>query len=111
MPRPRSECQTLTVGQLARRWGVSAARIRQLVQGGRLPGAFTIPLAGHYGATAKIPLATVIQAATQDWVVIPGQQAGPRPRRRRGDTGPALKHFAPLANDPPGGGSPAGARG
>ena len=113
MPRSQTECQTLTVGQLARRWGVSAARIRKLVESGLLPGSFTIPSAGRYGATLKIPLATVIQVETEDWAVVPqGNRPRPKPRRGGRDSGPALKHFPKLAASPePASGSPADAQG
>jgi hypothetical protein len=111
MPRAAVPCHALTVGQLAKRWGVSADRVRQLVQSGRLPGAFTIPSAGRYGATVKIPLATITQAE-EDWAVVPQPQAGSKPRRRRGDAGPALKHFPKLATNPePASGSRADAQG
>ena len=98
MPRSQSKCLSLTVGQLARRWGVSADRIRQLVQSGYLAGVFTIPSAGRYGATLKIPLSTVIQLETEDWAVAlkKPQRAGPRSPRRRGDLEPAYKHFPKL---------------
>jgi hypothetical protein len=103
----------LTVGQLARRWGVSADRVRRLVEGGHLPGAFTIPSAGRYAATVKIPLATVVQFETEVWAVVPqSNRAGSKPRRRGGDSGPALKHFPKLAASPePASGSPADAPG
>jgi hypothetical protein len=97
MPRPSSQTEALTIGQLARRWGVSAARVRSLVSSGQLPGAFTIPSAGRYGATVKVPLATVIQLETQDWSVVPENQgARPKPPRRKDDSGPAFRHFPKL---------------
>jgi hypothetical protein len=109
-PRPRAQSQTLTIGQLARRWGVSVDRVRKLVQGGRLPGAFAIPSAGRYGATVKVPLATVLQLETEDWAVVPDKQrAWPKPSRRRDDSGPALKHFPKLASPGPAAGSRADA--
>jgi hypothetical protein len=113
MPRSPGSCQALTIGQLARRWGVGVERIRQLVHSGLLPGAFTIPSAGRYGATLKIPLATVIQVETEDWALIPqGKQTGPKPSRRKDDSGPALKHFPKLAASPePVSGSPEDAGG
>jgi hypothetical protein len=112
MPRPQAQCQALTIGQLAKRWGVSADRVRKLVLGGHLPGAFTIPSAGRYGATVKVPLATVLQVEA-DWALAPAHQAaGPKRPRRGSDSGPALRHFPKLAaNDQPGGGSPAAAPG
>ena len=67
MSRNQTPSQSLSVGQLARRWGVSADRVRRLIDAGHLPGAFTIPSAGRYGATLKIPLVAVIQAETEDW--------------------------------------------
>jgi hypothetical protein len=99
-------CQALTVGQLARRWAISAKRVRELVLGGHLPGAFTIPSAGRFGATLKIPVDTVLKVETEDWAVVPQPaQARPKPRRR-GDSGPALRHFPSLATDQDGDGSP-----
>jgi hypothetical protein len=96
MPRPQPQCQTLTIGQLAKRWGVSADRVRKLVLGGQLPGAFTIPSAGRYGATVKVPLATVLQVEA-DWAVAPAKQAARPKRPRRGDdSGPAFRHFPKL---------------
>jgi hypothetical protein len=107
MPRTETTCQALTIGQLARRWGVSADRVRKLVLGGQLPGAFVIPSAGRYGETLKVPLATVIRVETQDWAVAPqGERAGPKPPRRRGDSGPALKHLKPAPTPGPASGCP-----
>ena len=113
MPRPLTLCQTLTIGQLARRWGISTDRVRTLVTNGQLPDAFTIPSVGRYGATIKIPLATVIQLESEDWAMVPQRQrAGPPPSRRRNDCGPALKHFPTLAASPePASGSRADAQG
>jgi hypothetical protein len=97
VPRGATACEALTVGQLARRWGVSAHRVRQLALGGRLPGAFVMPSAGRYGDTLKIPLATVVRLETGDWALAPaGAQTGPGPRRRAGGDGPALRHFPGL---------------
>jgi excisionase family DNA binding protein len=103
----------LTVGQLARRWGVGRDHVRQLINDGRLPGVFTIPSAGRYGAAVKIPLASVVQAETEDWVLAPDKQGQARPRPpKRGDDGPALKHFPALAANPePASGSPGAAPG
>jgi hypothetical protein len=114
MPRTVTSCQALTVGQLARRWGVSVDRVRQLVRAGHLPGAFTIPSAGRYGATVKVPLDTVLRVETEDWAVLPRAraQAGPKPGRRGGDAGPALRHFPNLRATPgPAFGSPGAAPG
>jgi hypothetical protein len=98
MPRSKTNCETLTIGQLARRWGISRDHARQLVDAGYLPGAFKIPSAGRYGATVKIPLASVIQAETEDWLLMPVGKttAKPKPLRRGGDSGPALRHFPKL---------------
>ena len=101
MSRNQTPSQSLSVGQLARRWGVSADRVRRLIDAGHLPGAFTIPSAGRYGATLKIPLVAVIQAETEDWAVLPeGGKRGPRTPRTRGESGPALRHFPQLAASP-----------
>ena len=96
MPRAATSCQSLSVGQLARRWGVSADRVRKLVSTGLLPGAFTIPSAGRYRATVKVPLATVL-LVEEGWAVAPAKQAArPKRPRRGGDSGPAFRHFPKL---------------
>jgi hypothetical protein len=112
VPRAPTPCQALTIGQLARRWSISPERVRQLALGGDLPGAFRIPSAGRYGETIKIPLATVVRLETEEWAVAPEKRkAGLKSRRRGSDSGPALRHFPGLVNDPPDGGSPEDAAG
>jgi hypothetical protein len=99
MPLTKTERRSLTLGQLARRWGLSRDHARQLVLDGHLPGAFTIPSAGRYGAVLKIPLASIIQVES-DWAVIFEKIRTARPKppsRRNSDSGPALKHFPKLA--------------
>src|SRR5262249_12399601 len=101
MPRDPESCRALPAGQLARRWRVSVERVRQLVAGGHLPGAFTIPSAGRYGAALRVPLAAVLRVETEDWAVTPEPaRARPRPRRRGGDAPPALRHFPNLRATP-----------
>jgi hypothetical protein len=113
MPRSLTTCQALTLGQLAKRWAVSIDRVRQLVLAGHLPGSFTIPSAGRYGATIKVPLATVLQVEAEDWAVVPqGNRARPKRHRQNDDSGPALKHFPKLATSPePASGCPGAAQG
>lgn len=98
MPRERTSCEALTVGQVAKRWAISVDRVRSLVATGRLPGAFAIPSSGKYASTVKIPLAAVLQAE-QDWAVAPELDGRP-PRKRRGRRDgslPTLKHFPELS--------------
>jgi len=70
MPRPRIQCEALTPGQLARRWGLGVDRVRGLIQSGKVPGAFRVPSAGRYGKAVRIPLAAVLQAE-KEWAVAP----------------------------------------
>lgn len=51
--------QTLTPGQLAKRWRIGMNRLDALLDAGWLPGVFTIPAAGGFGAATRIPLADV----------------------------------------------------
>ena len=101
MPDEKSKCGALTIGQLAKRWGISPDRARGLVETGQLPGAFVIPSVGRYGATLKIPLSSVLQVE-QDWIVVPEHAAAPRrrPGRYRGGSPPKLKHFPDLGSNP-----------
>lgn len=98
MPRQQTQLEALTPGQLARRWGVSAARVRMLVESGRIPGTFRIPGVGRYGDTVKIPLASILKKE-QEWAIAPtdAESSRRRPTRRSGQ-GQRLKHF-PELND------------
>ncbi len=98
MPRTAITCQALTIGQLAKRWGIGRAHVRQLIDGGHLAGVFTIPSAGRYGAVTKIPLASVIQVEMEDWASVPESKnkARPKPPRKKDSSGPTLKHFPKL---------------
>jgi hypothetical protein len=102
MPRTSTTCQALTIGNLAKRWGISRDHVRQIIEDGHLEGVFSIPSAGRYGAVTKIPLASVVQAETDDWVVErkKTEYARPKAPRRRDDSGPALKHFPKLRASP-----------
>ena len=114
MPRPQAQRLTLTIGQLAKRWGISCHHVRQLIEDGHLGGVFCVPSAGRYGAVTKIPLDSVLKAETENWAVTPKkpERARPRPSRRGGDPGPALRHFPKLAASPaPASGSPEASQG
>jgi hypothetical protein len=101
MPRPRTQLDALSPGQLARRWGLSVDRVRRLIEGGKLPGSFKVPAAGRYGEAVRVPLAVVLQAE-QDWAIAPvdGKQLG-KPRKQHGSH-PPLKHFPELRHVSPG---------
>jgi len=68
MPKARTQRNALTRGQLARRWGVSVARVRQLIDSGRLGSVFEIPAVDGFGKVLKIPIESV-KAAERDWSV------------------------------------------
>lgn len=85
-----------TVGQLAKRWSVSEARVRALIESGVLNGAFTIPSAGRFGETTKIPIDSVL-TAERTWAVTAAVQ---KPRQRhRANPVAAFKHFPELIDD------------
>jgi len=100
MPRSRTKCESLTPGQLAKRWGISADRARRLVESGQIPDAFRIPSVGRYGETIKVPLFAVIQAE-QDWAVSPAGSEPSRKLRSRRNGSPPLKHFPELRHASP----------
>lgn len=100
MPRTATQPGALTIGQLAKRWGVSGDRVRQLLECGLLPEAFRIPSAGCYGDTVKIPLSAVLQAETE-WRIIPATGTVKRKRdRRNGRLEAGLRHFPELSPNP-----------
>jgi len=100
MPRHRATIEALTVGQLAKRWGLGPKHVRELVNSDLLPDSFEIPSAGRYGATVKIPLATIRDAEAK-WRLsnktISAQACAPP--RRRDNRRVALKHFPTLNGD------------
>ena len=59
MRRNNSRPHTYSVGQVAKRWGISPDRVRQLIDAGKLAGTFEIPSAGRFGKALRIPAETV----------------------------------------------------
>ena len=100
MPRPQTQLDAMTPGQLAKRWGVSVARVRNLVESGRIPGAFRIPSVGRFGETVKIPVSSVVEVE-QRWTIAPIDATTHTQRRnRRNGHSPSLKHFPELNAQP-----------
>jgi hypothetical protein len=103
MPRPKTQCETLTIGQLAKRWSIGRDHARGLVDHNTIRGVFTIPSAGRYGKAIRIPLASVL-LAEREWGDssdgnYPPNSPCPRPRRSNGGS-PRLKHFPELNTEP-----------
>lgn len=94
MPREKTNRSSLSVGQLAKRWGVSPDRVRGLVQAGQIPGAFRIPSAGRFGSTIKIPLSVVVELES-DWTV----QGAKQKKRRSPNSILELRHLKSLTTD------------
>ncbi len=100
MRRTVTERAALSVGQLAQRWCISPDRVRKLIAAGKLPGSFTIPSAGRYGESVKIPLATILNVEAQ-WAIEPSTSSNDRqPKRRRSPGDVQLKHFPELNASP-----------
>ncbi len=68
MPKPATQREAVTYGQLARKWGVSVARVQQMVKEGRLLGVFEIPPVEGFGKVRKIPMESV-KAAERSWSI------------------------------------------
>jgi hypothetical protein len=99
MSRESTSANSLTIGQLAKRWSVAEARIRQLIEAGKIMGVFRIPSAGRYRETTKIPLAS-IQTAEREWAVVPSTARQQQTKRQRSSRSlPTFKHFPELIND------------
>jgi hypothetical protein len=97
MPRPKTQCEALTVGQLAKRWGIGREYARDLADQEEILEAFTIPSAGCHGRTTRIPLAAVL-TAQQHWANHPEDNPLLKRRQRRQPNGhcPNLRHFPEL---------------
>lgn len=101
MSRPKIHCETLTIGQLARRWGIGRDHARGLVDHNAIRGAFTIPSAGRYGEAVRIPLESVL-LAEKEWAKSPQDHPfvkRPRWTQENGHS-PKLKHFPELQAEP-----------
>ena len=100
MARSATQRGTLSIGQLARRWGLGADRVRRLVESGLLPGSFKVPSAGKYGEAVRIPLSAILQAE-KDWAIPDHCQAQTDrpPRRRRRGSLPELAHLPELSHE------------
>ena len=94
MLEKKIKAQTMSIGQIAKRWGVSRERVRQLVERGLIPDAFCIPSSGRYGETIKVPIASVEQVE-DGWRLRPDAMQN-RPPRRRGGLSAELRHFPEL---------------
>ena len=97
MPRPKTQCEALTIGQLAQHWAIGKGRVQSLVLEGHIPGAFKIPSSGRFGETVKIPLASVL-LVEQEWAITPqeSRHLERRQRRQRNGHSPKLMHFPEL---------------
>lgn len=91
--------KALSVGQLAKRWGVGIERIRLLISTAKLPGAFEIPSSGRFGKSVRIPLETVLEAE-EEWAVTneASSKASIRARRRTQPVCDQSRHFPELMN-------------
>ncbi len=90
------ERSTLSVRQLALRWGVGEERIRSLIDAGLLLGAFKVPSSGKYGETIRIPI-EAIRDAESEWAIESDSATG-RTKRRPKRRGAKLNHFPELSS-------------
>jgi hypothetical protein len=96
--RIKAQREAVSIGQLAKRWGIGASRVRQLINGGFLPGTFAIPSAGRNGEAVRIPLTDVIDAETR-WRITQEEEGHKSPKRRTSGGVSKLEHF-PELNQP-----------
>ena len=101
MARSATQRGALSIGQLARRWGLGADRVRRLVENGLLPGAFKVPSAGKFGEAVRIPLSAILQAE-EDWAVAPSNDESEYRKRRgrRRQSASTLENFPELSATP-----------
>lgn len=95
MSGPGTRQSAVSLGQLAKRWGIGVDRVRSLVESGGLPGAFRVPSAGRYSCTVRVPLAS-IELAESTWAIEPSGVCAPRQTRSSPARASALRHFPEL---------------
>jgi hypothetical protein len=98
MPRSVTQSEAITIGQLAKRWGIGVDRARSLVvDEGVIPGAFKIPSSGCYGETIKIPISSVL-CMEQEWAISSKDKRLTERQQQRRKSGqmPKLKHLPEL---------------
>jgi hypothetical protein len=100
MARSRTQRGALSMGQLARRWGLGVDRIKRLIESGLLPGSFKVPSAGKYGEAIRVPLSTVLKAE-EDWNVAdhPQDRIQRLTRRSRGRRSHEFVHLPELSSE------------
>ncbi|MFV2068268.1 MAG: helix-turn-helix domain-containing protein [Pirellulales bacterium] len=98
MKKNSTQPHAYSVCQVAKRWGISPDRVRQLIDAGRLPGTFRIPSAGRFGMALRIPAETVFQAE-REWEVGSPLAGRVERRRRRSSCELTFRHFPELAED------------
>lgn len=81
MSRQKTQCEALSVGQLARKWGVAIRRIHKLINKKKIPGVFEIPATDGYKATVRIPVKSV-QLVQRTWLITQDEETHPHRRRR-----------------------------
>lgn len=101
MPRPKTQCETLTIDQLAIRWKIGRERAHELAEQEKILEAFKIPSTGRNGEVVRIPIAAVLHAQ-QHWAMHPEDNPllKRQPRRQRNGHCPKLKHFPELSTEP-----------
>jgi hypothetical protein len=101
MPRPKPQCETLTISQLAKRWHIDRAYARDLAEQEEILEAFTLPSTGRHGKAVRIPIASVLQAQ-RHWANHPEDNPLLKRQRRRPTNGHSqkLKHFPELQAEP-----------
>ena len=99
MVRIKAQREAVSIGQLAKRWGIGTARVRQLINSGFLPGTVAIPSAGRNGEVVRIPLTDVIDAETR-WKITQKEEDRTSPKRRTSGGVPKLEHFPELSVNP-----------
>lgn len=100
MPGSATDRGALSIGQLAKRWRLSPARVKGLVDSGLLPGSFTVPGVGRYGEAIRIPICAVLEAEEKWAINRHDGNAARLPRRRQRGSRPVLEHLPELNLEP-----------
>ncbi len=91
--------KSISVGRLAKRWGIGTERVQAMIRSGLIPGAFSMPSCGRFGQTIRIPLARIYEVEAR-WRLSPQEtKLRQKSPQRQSEGGGSSSHFPELMSE------------